>query len=211
MLRVPRSIDEIDPLPEMMDAWDSKGPRGPFTKREVAEVCNHSARSNGPDWIPVKGKPHLYTKGGKLKYAPPLPPSEIKAVAWPDYWLNELVTLSEWPLIRLAKHEISGTPMADKIEWTNGDRISVTICGAWPPPAFEPTWRTPDGRTLKMQDGWYPHIPGDPMPCDDELMVEMRFGDGEVERHPAGELGNWPWCPSVFGAGSDILAWRPAS
>lgn len=61
-------------------------------------------------------------------------------------------------------------------------------------------------------DGWIPHTPGDPMPCDGNLEVEIMTreeAEGSIPWRP-GPLPaeNWEWsvnlCPSL-----QILAWKP--
>lgn len=64
MLKVPRMLDEIDPLPTI-------GPKPVFGSL-LSESLIESMRSQ---WAPVTGKPHFYTRNGKLKYEPPIPES----------------------------------------------------------------------------------------------------------------------------------------
>jgi hypothetical protein len=53
---------------------------------------------------------------------------------------------------------------------------------------------------------WIPHTPGDPMPCDGNLLVEVRFERGLIDDgFPA---KSWVWGRQE--GGYSIVAWRPA-
>jgi len=56
-------------------------------------------------------------------------------------------------------------------------------------------------------DGWIPHVPGDPMPCDSHDLIDVRFCDGE------GDVGGSyaaHWCWDIFThKESEVIAWRP--
>ena len=62
-------------------------------------------------------------------------------------------------------------------------------------------------------DGWIMHKPGDPMPCDPDLMVVVRFIDGEEDKwkHAGfwkgadGEVSFWDECGE-----ETIIAWKPS-
>lgn len=56
-------------------------------------------------------------------------------------------------------------------------------------------------------DGWIPHRPGDPMPCDGEMMVFTMFQDGELstESYHAKRL-----CWTAINVSFAIIAWKPA-
>jgi hypothetical protein len=56
-------------------------------------------------------------------------------------------------------------------------------------------------------DGWIPHIPGDPMPCNNDQIVDVKLGKGTVH---IGVQGTEDWQWSAFDVGrSSIAAWRP--
>jgi hypothetical protein len=63
-------------------------------------------------------------------------------------------------------------------------------------------------------DGWIAHRPGDPMPCDHDLMVCVRFIDGEEDEGDH-DAGFWKgvdgsvsfWDENGF---ETIIAWKPA-
>lgn len=66
------------------------------------------------------------------------------------------------------------------------------------------------------EDGWIPHRPGDPMPCDGNLEVYFRCKDEFESRldFPArdfaeGAGGNW-WTGENANPGDQIIAWKPA-
>lgn len=54
-------------------------------------------------------------------------------------------------------------------------------------------------------DGWIPHVPGDPMPCDGDAVVDVKFNCGKVN------AGNAAWVWGWLGGNCDysIAAWRP--
>lgn len=65
-------------------------------------------------------------------------------------------------------------------------------------------------------DGWIPHVPGDPMPCDGDLEVDVKFVDGDISNQNAARsavfwnddpYNNWTGdkCPKD----AQIIAWRP--
>lgn len=74
-----------------------------------------------------------------------------------------------------------------------------------------------DGKPAADAEGWIPHKAGDPMPCDGDMMVDVRFQYGAEQYDcPAGD-----YCGAADeGAGStwwlgkagdmSIVAWRPA-
>lgn len=59
-------------------------------------------------------------------------------------------------------------------------------------------------------DGWIPHTPGDPVPCDGDLKVTLHLRDGshtfKEKGCPANQL-NWKVMPSF--PENEILAWKP--
>lgn len=56
-------------------------------------------------------------------------------------------------------------------------------------------------------DGWIPHVPGDPMPCDGTSIVEVRFKCGKKHKSMvAADEFDWEWEGKNF----SIVAWRPA-
>jgi hypothetical protein len=57
-------------------------------------------------------------------------------------------------------------------------------------------------------DGWIPHIPGDPMPCDRELMVDVKFEDGRIfSKSDGSKAKHWVWRKRST-PGLQIIAWR---
>ena len=61
-------------------------------------------------------------------------------------------------------------------------------------------------------DGWIPHRPGDPMPCDGASNPKLLFRDGEVyDLTSRGEPANdYDWCAIPWDPVSEIIAWKPA-
>lgn len=55
-------------------------------------------------------------------------------------------------------------------------------------------------------DGWIPHNPGDPMPCDEGTMCRRRYRNGKIGR--LDWAGNYSW--AEWGGGeTEIIAWKP--
>jgi len=84
----------------------------------------------------------------------------------------------------------------------------------------------PDGTTqtqenhMKLKqpdkDGWIPHTPGDPMPCDGEMIVQVKFQDNS-DCQSEGQLarfwkyGPWDnWSKERSNKKKCIIAWRPS-
>jgi hypothetical protein len=65
----------------------------------------------------------------------------------------------------------------------------------------------------KESDGWIPHKPGDPMPCDPVTFVALRFRSGTTSQpEDLGPAGDFDW--DVYEDeeyDSDIVAWKPAT
>jgi hypothetical protein len=63
-------------------------------------------------------------------------------------------------------------------------------------------------------DGWIAHRPGDPMPCDHDLMVCVRFIDGEEDEgdHDAGFWNGVDGSVSFWDENGfeTIIAWKPS-
>lgn len=58
------------------------------------------------------------------------------------------------------------------------------------------------------EDGWIPHVPGDPMPCNPGEQVEVKLGNGLCSSF--GRVSSsWYWGDSCT-KGGVIVAWRPA-
>lgn len=66
------------------------------------------------------------------------------------------------------------------------------------------------------KDGWIPHRPGDPMPCDGELRVWFRCRDGyeslrfAADMQPARNVGQDWWTGAGAQSKDQIIAWKPA-
>lgn len=62
-------------------------------------------------------------------------------------------------------------------------------------------------------DGWIPHTPGDPMPCDGDLEVEIMTRtevEGSTPRRPEPQPAeDWEWSVNLSPP-VQILAWKPA-
>jgi hypothetical protein len=58
-------------------------------------------------------------------------------------------------------------------------------------------------------DGWIPHTPGDPMPCNPDERVEVKLGNGLCSDSSGRGSSLWYWGDSCM-KGGVIVAWRPA-
>ncbi len=63
-------------------------------------------------------------------------------------------------------------------------------------------------------DGWTTHNYGDPMPCAEDLLVDVIFADGEEARNKSAKFWNEGTCNWDYQAGPrspiQIAKWRPA-
>jgi hypothetical protein len=59
-------------------------------------------------------------------------------------------------------------------------------------------------------DSWIPHIPGDPMPCDGDLVVSVKLRNGEIRPKPL-KAKEWVWeaWGELARSPAEIIAWRP--
>lgn len=67
------------------------------------------------------------------------------------------------------------------------------------------------------EDLWIKHTPGDPMPCSNELLVEVmtrRERDKNEWRSSPGRASSWMWGSAKtdrrLGRSGEVVAWRPA-
>ena len=76
-----------------------------------------------------------------------------------------------------------------------------------------------DSSVVPDDDGWVHRAPGDPVPRDEFMNVEVMFPDGEIlsgtvgywrgdGRDPKNPVGNWSKCQDS--PNDAIIAWRPA-
>jgi hypothetical protein len=56
----------------------------------------------------------------------------------------------------------------------------------------------------KLGREWIPHIPGDPMPCDGEMLVDIKIQGGASYADQAAIETDWSDCFRP------VTAWRPA-
>lgn len=54
---------------------------------------------------------------------------------------------------------------------------------------------------------WIPHTPGEPMPCEHDVIIDVRFRDGSTD---SGFDASWWWWGITEEGWADIVAWRPA-
>jgi hypothetical protein len=83
-----------------------------------------------------------------------------------------------------------------------GDRIKElarTLGGAWAASQTEP-----ENLNVGWKDGWIPHKPGDPMPCERGTRIYYRTGHGNNLESGQGWLAK----EEEFGP---VIAWKPAT
>lgn len=102
---------------------------------------------------------------------------------------------------------------ANNFVWSGGDD-GAEIIAYRVIPEDGPT-DTPEIRKQIIADidGWIPHKPGDPMPCDGGVMVDVRFDNGKEYRGNSArfwELGASSWRGGGMIHGDNITHWRPA-
>lgn len=56
----------------------------------------------------------------------------------------------------------------------------------------------------KVEREWIPHKPGDPMPCDKSMLVDIKIEGGSSYADQAANKINWSDCFRP------VIAWRPA-
>lgn len=59
----------------------------------------------------------------------------------------------------------------------------------------------------KVEREWITHKPGDPMPCDGSIYVQVKLRGGEFLSSRAYALS---WCEIEKNLQGEIIAWRPA-
>jgi hypothetical protein len=201
-----KNLDQIDPLPEFKgtSVWftlweDVLGI--PASRRHIKEHNDKVDRSVGDDWRPtdnplieVNGKGQMRTKG----YQPPEPPETDIPVGCVLQTVAPLSSREMYLEYQRVEQEAGIEAAARKLVELSGYR-------------GEPLrWRTPDGRSIDMGfDGWYPHKPGDPMPCDPVAMVWIRKPVSDERAPHFARSYNWGVIPDS--PGYEISAWKPAT
>ncbi len=65
-----------------------------------------------------------------------------------------------------------------------------------------------DGNWDTDKDGWIPHKPGDPMPCEKGAIIRVRLRNGE--EFDCKDPGFLYWGEIPNATGEEIIAWKPA-
>jgi hypothetical protein len=207
-----RDLSDLDPLPKFeADTYClAGGVPLPESKRQRDEYLREWAKKSGEDWQPYKRDgqivPHTYINGqGKLKtegYQPPEPPETDIPVGCVLQTVAPLSSREMYLEYQRVEQEAGIEAAARKLVELSGYR-------------GEPLrWRTPDGRSIDMGfDGWYPHKPGDPRPCDPEQVVWIKLRDGTLyEGDEAEKAVYWEWRSGAEQDNDyDIIAWKPAT
>jgi hypothetical protein len=79
-----------------------------------------------------------------------------------------------------------------------GDGFRLTWGDDTPNPEWEPQ---------SDPDGWIPHTPGDPMPCDGDALVDYRMRVKQADFPSSARYIDWGICDGISAA--EIIAWRP--
>jgi hypothetical protein len=150
-----------------------------MSKRQIEEERRAEDKASGEDWQPYKRDgqivPHTYINGqGKLKtegYQPPEPPETDIPIPCIEYNLSDAIDALVYMLDALKAQ----TQTASQME--------------------------PENLNVGWKDGWIPHKPGDPMPCEmGTRIVTKTISGGGGFPHEAGPY-NW----------DVIVAWKPAT
>jgi hypothetical protein len=202
-----KNLDQIDPLPVFVKLRRYCASL-PASERVKKEWAKHDLREAGEDWQPYKRDgqivPHTYINGqGKLKtegYQPPEPPetdipipcvTDIANLTWSaaaSVTFTRAVIGNE--VFALTPHEdgsITYTliPETAEPQTQTASQMEQESWGALPSLAKLYGYPEPF-------DSWIPHKPGDPMPCDPELLVDRKYRNGRTGKMSA-PAAQWSW------------------
>ena len=215
-----RDLNEIDPLPafkapdwqEFLVGYGDL----PESERQKKEWRDATKKANGEDWHAMPDSPGIEVNSrGQMRtvdYKPPEPPEtdipipcvvesmSPKTVFYRGFAEMWAKSLDKVPLdlstfkIQLYSSEAESQPQAAS---------QMTVDTGFGLFELDRLYSKADA------DGWIPHTPGDPMPCDPGLWVEVKFRDGS--RHDEDTADDWDWEEQAPGfQDAAIVAWRPA-
>jgi hypothetical protein len=188
-------LTAIDPLPELDGAetfWDSEDLQTwiqtPMSRRQIRDEQSAIDKREGEDWRPtdnplieVNGKGQMRTKDY------PLPPE----VDIPIPCVHETFDA-------LFQAFIAGR-VGQELMQAASQRMIYSSAGGCMPADEVPG-------IAALLDGWIPHKPGDPMPCDPDAVVQVKSGD-TIEKIPARYVRWGDWYPIA----PNVDAWKPAT
>jgi hypothetical protein len=202
-------LNEIDPLPFLSNGYIGRATGHvyvllPESRRQEQEDQDWLKKHKGEDWRPyspgveINGKGQMRTKD----YKPPEPPETdipIPCVVDSfDQMLGHMFKTMD-ALYPAESQPQAASQMEQGLEWL---------------------WKTPYGTELRADsEGWFSHTPGDPMPCDPNMLVYVRFDDGggsgeaqQASFWAEGPEDNWRgrWDTGEPLESDQITAWRPA-
>jgi hypothetical protein len=130
---------------------------------------------------------------------------------------DALVLLPEWENSKGARAERAVAEWAGLrvgYLWSErGDGFRLT----WEDDTPHPEWvdaphevtqhklQTNGSKTQPDPDGWIPHVPGDPMPCDGEMLVDVMMSGYEDNVGTPADVWSWRKDQGCY----NIEAWRP--
>ena len=213
-------LDQLDPLPDMRPplgmqqrCYRQNGswvdlPASERQKKEEADIC---AKVDGEDWRPhtpgfeINGKGQIRT----VDYEPPKPPeTDIPIPCVVDFDLAAELDKIGYVL---ADGGTSYAQLRDEFGCLVGTYAVMPKPGHKIPgielaePQTQPAPTIGDAQN--WADGWIPHTPGDPMPCDGSIKVFRRWRNGkETQSADYARDRDWGENNSEYA----ITAWKPA-
>jgi hypothetical protein len=207
-----KNLDQIDPLPVFVKLRRYCASL-PASERVKKEWAKHDLREAGEDWQPYKRDgqivPHTYINGqGKLKtegYKPPEPPetdipipcvTDIANLTWSaaaSVAFTRAVIGNE--VFALTPHEdgsITYTLIPETAEPQTQTASQMEQGGRALCSGDKDLAANPAREVAAQFDGWIPHKPGDPMPCDPELLVDRKYRNGRTGKMSA-PAAQWSW------------------
>ncbi len=205
-------LDKIDALPVLIDMTGCyiASPYSavqPWSRRQHEEEEKRDAKECGEDWVTCKENPAFEINGkGQRRtkdYKPPEPPeTDIPVPCVVDGFAVPALSFQPcaYGLTKYFPTSPEEKPLPTKFETDVALGLLVSPCAHHRAEAKETLARFPDG--------WIPHKPGDPMPCDPDMYVEAKLRNGEILGGSRAQIWAWHSMPEL--AGREIIAWKPA-
>jgi hypothetical protein len=208
-----KDLNDIDPLPKIADAIGQLP-----AKRHWDEAFKEDAKNSGEDWRKDKEAIYPTTQfNGKgqfrtVDYKPPEPPETDIPVGIVSGFGPMLVTTDTLTFPATGSIQFyEGTDFLSQAESQPQAASQMEQEKLWTPNLAD-YWQP-------GADGWIPHTPGDPMPCDPNMLVDVRFDDGgesgeaqQASFWAEGREDNWRGRLDTGEPleSDQITAWRPA-
>jgi hypothetical protein len=201
-------LTAIDPLPELDGAetfWDSEDLQTwiqtPMSRRQIRDEQSAIDKRDGEDWRPtdnplieVNGKGQMRTKD----YPLPEPPETDIPIPCVHETFDAL--FQAFIAGRVGQELMQAASQREQ----GGRAIG---CGD------KDLAANPTLEVAAQFDGWIPHKPGDPMPCDREMRLHYRCVSGQ--EYEMGVTNRMINCAADLNWGADtmakIIAWKPAT